>query len=308
VSGLERRLDAWDEQLQRHIATIASLQDAAVVQGGQMEAVRQRCVELERQVREFAARPAERPQEAPKAESTRSAREVELEERLASRDDELRQRTAEIESLQVEKVASQRQLDAAGRRCVELEQRIQQQAQEQIQEAQARLVREQEQRQASSDRARELEGLLASRDEDLRQRAGMIELLQDGVVAKARELEAADRRCADLEQGMRLLAQEEQARSARQDDELRQRATKIERLESEVAAKSRVAESAGERCSDLEQQLRRQEERVQERDQQRDELEQQLRKQNEREQERSQRCDELSAHSRHERGISRSAC
>ncbi|HEV8113265.1 MAG TPA: transposase [Planctomycetota bacterium] len=293
VAGLERRLDAWDEQLQRHVATIASLQDAAVVQGGQMEAVRQRCVELERQVREFAARPVERPQEAPKAESTRSAREVELEERLASRDDELRQRAEEIESLQVEKVASQRQLDAAGRRCAELEQRIQQQAQEQVQEAQVRLVRDQEQRQASTDSVRELEALLASRDEDLRQRAGMIELLQDGVVAKARELEAADRRCAELEQGMRLLAQEEQGRSARHDEELRQRATKIERLESEVAARSRVAESAGERCSDLEQQLRRQEERVQERDQQRDELEQQLRKQNEREQERSQRCDEL---------------
>ena len=178
------------------------------------------------------------------------ARASELEEKLADHGEELRQRDATIERLQADLVAKNRHIEAAGERNAELEQKIQRIALEE----QARLHKEEELHHGWTSRASDLEGHLARRDEELRQRGAAIELLEGAVVAKDRQLEAAGERTAELEQRVGSL-----------DAELERRSARIELLEGELVAKNAQIEAADERCAEIERRFQRQEERDQER-------------------------------------------
>jgi hypothetical protein len=264
---LERRLSSSDEQVRGCLAATESLRGMAAAHGGQIDAVAQRCTDLERQVQQIAAR-------EPAPQGVPAERVLELEERIESHDEELRRRVATIDSLRTELDSSRQRIEAAERRGAQLEQLSRHAAQDE----QARQRRETEQQQAWTARTSDLERQVQGRDADLRQRAGTIDLLQRELVEKGRQTEAAEKRASELEHRLQTTAQEEQARLRREqesqqtwtarvgeieaqlerrDEELRRRTAEIDRLGGELVAKDRRIEAAEQRCAELEVELRR---------------------------------------------------
>jgi hypothetical protein len=195
-------------------------------------------------------------------ERARQARILELEERLLAGQRELVQKNG--------------QFALAEQRCEELEAQAGRHAEElrlQVEARRAAESRASEQERAHSARQGELEGHLAQRDEELRQRSAALKDLRSELSESARRETERSRRCAELDEELRLQVEEQraletrareldqelsariadlEARAGRREEELRERTAALEALRGELAAEAQRGAERARRCVELE--------------------------------------------------------
>ncbi len=288
---LEAQIFGRDEELRRLAQVIDSLRiDLAAGVGSLEVLVRQRSeleaalkgrdADLGRFAQTIVSLQSELADNAGMAERFAEERS-ELEARHAGRIEELRQSAETIESLETDMAASGAQIDVLGRRCVELEQALQLETEQERE----RGMRDQLLLSGLSQRESELEGQLAVLEQELVLRSEKLERAEreaatdgsqiDRLIGRNLELEQQLQHLLEVEaEGLRRDQELQRALSARtselevhvaiRDADLQQQSVAIETLRNAAIEAQQVIEASDKRCQELEQNLRRSDSQYQE--------------------------------------------
>ncbi len=205
---LESQLAAHEQELAVRAAKLEQAEREATTDGGQIEQLIARNLELEQQLRRLLEVEAEGLRQEQELQRALSARASELEVHVAVRDADLQQQFVAIEALRNAALEDKLALEAGDKRCLELEQALQRSELRHklhLQNEQTHLV-------ATAARSSELEAELAARNEEILQlRAERAQLadrchaVTEQAQLQAREREQREQRIAEINSSMEVL-------------------------------------------------------------------------------------------------------
>jgi chromosome segregation ATPase len=258
VTELQRTLARRDEDLRESAQRIEVFERTATEEGRRRETDGAHATEIERELRRESDHRGELLEQARERESALSARAVQLEAELEKRDESLARHAEAGDALRAELASRKQELDEARVQREELER--------QVADQKEKVGGVRDHMSTLNDRVRTLESDLARKEEELRDRDGLLpaelakrdEHLKSEIAKREEHLKSEiAKREAHLESEIAkrdaLLAVEVAKYETALDEERRLHASAAALFDADTAERGRIVGAAEERCRNLEQ-------------------------------------------------------